>query len=598
METVPMAKPDLHADPATTFGQEARAWVLNADLRGLARRHLALALIWVSLGMLSALLLRLELLTPGLDTVQARTFGVLLSLHGFLMFYLMALPLFPGVLGQLALATWLPDHRPIFPRLAVAAWALLAAGGALMVGSFLVGGTEVGWSFDAGFGGHFRQPGTGPVALGVLCVSVALGLMAIQTLATLRELRRTGMPAGGSRIFAEALCCASVLMAIVAPLMGMAMVLVLADTWMNLALFAPASGGDPQLFLVLVRFFAGPAQNMVLLLALGTALTVVAERTRHAVFDRGLFFAFVLMLVASLGGWGAEIALATSGQPVTVLGGQPLQLLVFAAFLFCVVHALRYLRSGLLTVDAALVYAAGFFITAAQGLGLGLLMATPVGAAQFGNTQLGSAQFHLMMMANLGLAFMAGLHAYWNRLTGRTYADGRGRYLALLVIIGTQLAFVPLVVLGLRGASFRANAYPAEFQVWQVMSTAGATVLLVGLFLAVLNLLVSRKLPLPASALASLLAAVVLGAGAGCGPKAAAQPETAQLKITGMHCESCAQSITKKLKRSGGVLETDVHFSNEVQTVRYDAARVQAPALVTIITNLGFEVEMIWAKAN
>lgn len=593
MDTVPLAKPNLHADPETTFWQEVKAWGRKADLRSLSRRHLALALIWVSLGMLSALLLRLELLTPGLDTVQARTFGVLLSLHGFLMFYLMALPLFPGVLGQLALATWLPDHRPIFPRLAVAAWALLAAGGALMVGSFLVGGTEVGWSFDAGFGGHFRQPGTAPVAVGVLAVSVALGLMAIQTLATLRELRRVGMPAGGSRIFAEALGCASVLMAIVAPLMGVAMVLVLADAWFNLAIFAPASGGDPQLFMMLVRFFSGPAQNMVLLFALGTAMTVVAERTRYAGFDRGLFFAFVLMLVASLGGWGAEIALATSGQPVTLLGGQPLQLLVFAAFLFCVVRVLRYLRSGLLKVDTALVYAAGFFITAAQGLGIGLLVATPVGAAQFGNTQLAGAQFHLMMMANLGLAFLAGLHAYWTRLTGRTYADGRGRYLALLVIIGTQLAFVPLVVLGLRGASFRANAYPAEFQVWQVMSTAGATVVMVGLFLAVLNLLASRKVALPASALATLLAAACLGLATGCGLQAAAQPETAQLKITGMHCESCAESITKKLKRAGGVLETDVHFSNEVQTVRYDAARMGPSELVDIISQLGFTTEVV-----
>ena len=493
MHTASLVKPVLPNEREISLWHDVKGWLLDTHPCALARRHLSLALLWLTLGLLSALLLRFELMTPGLDAMQARSFGVLLSLHGFLMFYFVALPAFPGILGHLALAGWMPEGRLVFPRLGVLSWHLLAAGGALVVGGFWVGGTEVGWSFDAGFGGRFNQPGTVPAALGVLLASVSLGLMGLNTLSSLRVLRRTGMPAGGARILAEAIGCGSLLAVVVAPLLGVAMVLVLADAWFNLAVFAPAMGGDPQSFVVLFRLFSGPAQNMMLLLALGNALSVVAERTRVASFSRGQLYGFVLMLVASLGGWGAELWSAESGQPVTILGGHPLNLLLFAAFLFSLVFVLRFLRSGVTRVDTALVYALGFFITAAHGLGVGLLLATPVGSAQFGNTQLASAQMHLMMMAVLGMGLLGGLHAGWTALTGRSFSDPLGRFLAFLVVVGTQLCFGPLLVLGLRGVSFRANAYPPEFQLWHVMSTAGATVLVVALVLALINLAAGRK---------------------------------------------------------------------------------------------------------
>ncbi len=596
MNTASLTKTTSPIEQEFSLGPDVLRWLTTSNPVRLARRHLGLALLWLSLGMLSALWLRFELLTPGLDAMQARTFGALLSLHGFLMFYLVALPLFPGVIGQLALSIWMPEGKLALPRLGSAAWLLLGAGGALMVGALVMGGTEVGWSFDAGFGGRFNQPGTIPMAVGVLCVSLALAMMTIQMLASLRELRRTGMPAGGSRILAEALGCASILAAVVAPLMGVAMVLVLADACWGFSLFAPALGGDPQYFVVLIRLFFGPAQNMVLLFALGTALGVVAERTREARFTRSVFFGFILMLVASLGGWGAEIAALSSDQPVALLGGQPMNVLLFAAFLLTFVSALRYLRSGVLRSDAALLYALGFLVTAAQGLGVGLLTSFPAGAAQFGNTQLASAQLHLMMMANLGLALMSGLHAYWTRLTGRSFSDARARGLAWLVIAGTQLSFLPLLVIGLRGASYRANAYPPEFQVWQVMATAGSTVLMTGGLLAILNLLASRR-PVLAARAPVVLALMLMAGGFGCGPRAAAQPESVQLKVTGMHCESCAETITKKLRLTRGVMSSDVHFSNEVQTVNFDGARTEAGQLVSVITNLGYTAELVTAAA-
>ncbi len=575
-----------------SFLCEVKAWLLDARPVQVARRHLSLVLVWISLGMLSALFIRLELLTPGLDTMQARTFGALLSLHGILMAYFVALPLFHGLVGHLMLARWMPEGRLAFPRLSVMAWHLLAAGGALVVGVFLVGGSDVGWSFDAAFGGRFTQRGAAPLALAVLMAAAALALMGINSLASLRVVRKAGMPAGGDRILAETLGCASVLALLVSAWLATAMVLVLADAGFQYALFAPEAGGNPQLFVLLFRCIQGPAQIMILLLALGTAASVIAERSRTATFCRGFYLVMVLMVAAAVGGWGAELWLAGSGQPVTLLGGQPTQVLVFGAFLASLIYILRYIRSGLVRIDTPLIYAFGFFITAVQGLGLMLLMASPGGAAQFGSTQLAHAQMHLMMMANLGMGLFGGLHACWERLTGRSYADGLGRILAVLVVVGTTLAFGPLVPLGLQGASYRANDYPAEFQILQVLATAGSAVLLVALLLAILNLVIGRKAA-PAAARLAVLVAVLGLAGPGCGPRAAAQPETINLKISGMHCESCALNITRKLDQRGGVLACDVHFSNEVQTITFDRTRVGKDQLVAAITQAGFTVDVL-----
>lgn len=95
-----------------------------------------------------------------------------------------------------------------------------------------------------------------------------------------------------------------------------------------------------------------------------------------------------------------------------------------------------------------------------------------------------------------------------------------------------------------------------------------------------------KNSPLIGGVTAALLVSVL----AACSPSAPPRPEKLLVKIDGMHCEGCAEGITKKLAQTRGVLATDVHFSNGVQVVHYDAARVSAEAVVATITNRGFTV--------
>ena len=81
-------------------------------------------------------------------------------------------------------------------------------------------------------------------------------------------------------------------------------------------------------------------------------------------------------------------------------------------------------------------------------------------------------------------------------------------------------------------------------------------------------------------------------AGAGCGASKPVQAAQVKMKVSGMHCEGCAEGITKKLSKQKGILATDVHFSNAVQTVEFDANRLDAEAVAALVTAGGFTVEV------
>lgn len=564
---------ELAREPS--FAADATAWLGVTEARILAFRHLVLFIALAALAGLAALILRAELATPGLDLMQARNFGVLLSLHGFLAFYFVAWPALPAIIGQTALASLSPDGRLAFPRLARAAWLLLAAGGLLVLGGFLTGGTEVGWGLEAGFGGRFDQPGLLPVALGVLLATLSMVATGLNTVVT-AQLCRRGPGAGQAPILISASLVSGALTLVAAALLAVVMALALADRLFGLSVFAPLGGGDPQKFASLFRVFLAPAVAAMMVLACGLVLQRLAEHNGRAMHARSVAAVLVLLGVAGSLGWGGLSALSAG--------------LSLAGFLLVVVLALQYLRRGVVVVDAALVHGIGFLIMAVQAQGAAWMEAMPAGGAPLATTTFGVARSHLLWLALLGMALPAGLHACWRELTGRTAHDALGRVAALVVFAGSQLAFLPLFVLGLRGASFRANAYPPEFQVLNVLALAGATVLLAGLVLAVLAFTGSPRSRVTRAPLVAACLLLAVLAGAGCGGGAPAEARELRVTVSGMHCEGCAEGITQKLRRQKGVLAVDVHFSNTVQSVRYDARRVDAESLTAIITRAGFTV--------
>jgi cytochrome c oxidase subunit 1 len=490
MPTSPSVAP---LDRACTDGSliaALRDWVGTDSPQRFALRHAALAAVFLACGIAAAVLMRLELLTPRLDLMEAHTFGALLSLHGSLLFYVAWLPAFPAVLGYVFVPRLVGAPRLAWPRLMLAAWVLLLLGGLAIVDGFVRGGTEAGWTFDAQFGGHFSAPGTMPMAVGVGAAGAALALIGANLLATILRARRGPVAARDLPAIVALLCAAAT--AVVAGVeITACTALVGLDHVVGLTLFDP-DRGSLLLFKALCRLSLSAAQSLMLLMAFAVVLAIVGQRTGAALTARrarGLARAIALLALAGLGAWPATEASVPAGP----FSGQlqcALYVVAAAATISLVLRAVALLWHRRVPLDAPLAFAFGFLLSLGVLVGSGAVLAVPATGHLLGSTTFATAHGHVLAAA-LGMALLAGLHEAWplRAPAARTVA----MLAAGVLFVGTYLTFVPMFVLGLAGASFRANSYPPGFQVPQVLATAGMTILLAGLGLAGLSLLGGRN---------------------------------------------------------------------------------------------------------
>jgi cytochrome c oxidase subunit 1 len=148
---------------------------------------------------------------------------------------------------------------------------------------------------------------------------------------------------------------------------------------------------------------------------------------------------------------------------------------------------------GSISFDTPMLYALGFIGLFTMGGLTGIFLATLGMDIHLTETYFIVAHFHYVMVGGMVSAIMAGLHFWWPKMTGRMYPEGLGKMAALILFIGFNLTFFPQFILGYLGMPRRYWSYPAEFQVLNVLSTAGASVLAIGYLLPMLYLVWSLK---------------------------------------------------------------------------------------------------------
>ena len=295
-------------------------------------------------------------------------------------------------------------------------------------------------------------------------------------------------------LFIWSLYATSLIMVLATPVLAITLALMAVERFWGVGIFDPKLGGDPVLFQHLFWFYSHPAVYIMILPGMGVVSELITCFSRKQIFGYR-FVAFASVAIAVLGFlvWGHHMFV--SGQ--SIYAGMVFS---FLSFLVAIPSAIKVfnwtatLYKGSISFQTPMLYALGFIGLFTIGGLTGLFLAALAVDVHVNDTYFVVAHFHYIMVGGMVMAFMGGLHYWWPKITGRMYPEFWGKIAAIIIFIGFNLTFFPQFLLGYLGMPRRYHAYPPEFQVFNVLSTAGASILGVGYLLPLIYLLWSLEI--------------------------------------------------------------------------------------------------------
>ncbi|MES2788668.1 MAG: cbb3-type cytochrome c oxidase subunit I [Planctomycetota bacterium] len=459
-----------------------RSWLLTHDHKRIALLYLVGVTFFFVIGGLAAAVVRLELMTPRGDLTESETYNKLFTMHGITMTFFFLIPAIPAVLGNFLVPLMVGARDLAFPKLNLLSWYLYMLGGLLTMWSILAGGVDTGWTFYTPYSSTYSNTYVMATALGVFTAGFSSILTGLNIIVTTHKMRCPGLTWFRLPLFIWSMYAASLIMVLATPVLAAAIVLVGLERVLGIGIFDPAMGGDPLLFQHLFWFYAHPAVYIMVLPAFGVISELVACFSQRRPFGYS-FIGFSSFAIAILGFlvWGHHMFV--SGQ--SVYAGLIFSLLSFLVAIPSGIKVFNWtatLYKASISWETPMLYALGFVGLFTIGGLTGLFLACLAIDVHVHDTYFVVAHFHYIMVGGTVMAFLGGIHFWWPKITGRMYPESWARLSAILIFIGFNLTFFPQFILGYLGMPRRYHIYPEEFQVLNVMSSAGASILGVGYF--------------------------------------------------------------------------------------------------------------------
>lgn len=477
MEIKTSAEPRRHYLNA---GYTVRSWLLTIDHKRIALLYLVSITLFFAIGGIEAALVRLELLTPLGDLALAETYNRWFTLHGVIMVWFFLIPTIPTVMGNFCLPMMLGARDLAFPRLNLASWYLFIIGGILVLWSLVVGGVDTGWTFYMPYSTLFSNSHVIDAAAGIFIAGFSSILTALNFIVTTHKMRAPGLHWSRLPLFVWAIYATSVILVLATPVLAMVITLIALERIFHLGIFTPALGGDLLLFQHLFWFYSHPAVYIMILPSMGVVHEIVTCFARRQIFSYNFVVAATIgIAVIGFLVWGHHMFV--SGQ--SVYASLTFSLLSFLVAVFSAIKVFTWtatLYKGTIQLKTPLLYALGFIGLFSIGGLTGLILSSLAIDVHVHDTYFVVAHFHYIMVGGAVMGYLGGIHYWWPKISGRTYPDGWGIIAAVLIFVGFNLTFFPQFVLGYLGMPRRYHAYPSEFQVYHVLSTAGASILAIG----------------------------------------------------------------------------------------------------------------------
>ncbi len=491
--------------PSTSLGVLSRpkgevgwkSWLFTVDHKRIGIMYGAAALLFLVVGGIEALLIRLQLAVPGGNVLSEDAYNQVFTMHGVTMVFLVIMPMAAAFANYL-LPLQIGARDVAFPRLnAFSLWAFLAGGIFLNTSWFLGGAPDGGWFGYAPNSGLVFSPSHGMdfYALGLQITGIASLVSAINLITTVLNMRAPGMTLFRMPVLTWMLLVVQFLLLFAIPVITVALFLLSFDRLFGANFFNVAAGADPLLWQHLFWIFGHPEVYILILPAFGIMSEVIPVFSRKPIFG----YPFMVFSGIAIGfmGWGVWAHhMFTSGiGPVSVAVFSLSTMFIAVPTGVKILNWLATMWGGRLRFTTAMLYSVGAVAMFTIGGLSGVTHAISPADTQQTDTYYIVAHFHYVIFGGSLMGMLSGLYFWWPKAFGYKLNERLGKVGFWVLLVGFNLTFGPMHILGLQGMSRRIHSYAADsgFNLWNAVATAGSFVIAVGVLLFFWNIGLSRR---------------------------------------------------------------------------------------------------------
>jgi cytochrome c oxidase subunit I len=476
-----------------TNGQTVKSWLLTLDHKRIGLLYLFGISFMFMLGGVYAMLVRLELLTPEGDLMTAEMYNKVFTMHGVIMIFFFLIPSIPAVLGNFLLPLMLGAKDVAFPKLNLMSWYIFMVAGGMFLFTMISGGIDTGWTFYPPYSSIYSNTQVTLAGVAIFINGFSSILTGLNFMVTIHTMRAPGLTWFRLPLFVWAHYATSLIQVLGTPVIAITVLALAFERTLKIGIFDPKLGGDPVLFQHMFWFYSHPAVYIMILPSMGVVSELIANMTRKRVFGYH-FVAFSSLAIAVFGFlvWGHHM-FTTSQSMYT---GMVFSLISYAVAIPSAIKTFNWtatIYKGSVSLDTPMLYALAFIGLFTIGGMTGMFLAALGLDVHLHDTYFVVAHFHYVMVGGAIIGYLGGLHFWWPKMTGRMYPEIWGRVSAVIVFLGFNLTFFPQFVVGYLGMPRRYHAYVPEYQVYHILSTAGASILAIGFIMPVIYLAWSLK---------------------------------------------------------------------------------------------------------
>ncbi|MGZ3689407.1 MAG: cytochrome c oxidase subunit I, partial [Bdellovibrionota bacterium] len=412
--------------------------------------------------------------------------------HGAIMVFLVIIPSIPAAIGNFVLPMQLGAKDVAFPRLNLASYYIFVAGAAFAVSALFFGGADTGWTFYTPY--SIRTNTTVILVLfGAFIAGFSSILTGLNFIVTIHKLRAPGMSWSRLPLFVWASYATSIIQVLATPVLAITLLLLCAERLLGIGIFDPKLGGDPVLFQHFFWFYSHPAVYIMILPSMGVMSEVIT------CFSRKPIFGYKAVAYSSFG--IALIAFIVWGHHLFVSGQSELSNFVFSLLTMFVavptgVKVFSWVGTmyrGNIHFNAPMLYAFGFLELFTIGGLTGVFLATVSIDVHLTDTYFVIAHFHYVMVGGTLMGFMAAIHYWFPKMSGRMYNELAAKIAFTSIIVGFNVTFFPQFILGSQGMPRRYWSYLPEFTLLNRVSTVGSWFIGAGFLLSAIYLIKAMR---------------------------------------------------------------------------------------------------------